>query len=59
MPISHQNQTLDATQIPPPSPLTIIATTSILMSSLQIKPPISRKANGLTIGKRITSKRDL
>jgi hypothetical protein len=43
MPISAKNRTIAATRVTPPSPLPVIAATSILMLSLQIKPHVGRE----------------
>jgi hypothetical protein len=43
MPILPQNQIIAATQIPPPPLLPIIAATTILKPSLQIKPCVGRE----------------
>jgi hypothetical protein len=43
MPIPSQNRVLATTRVPPPSPLPVVAATSILKPSLQIKPRAGRE----------------
>jgi hypothetical protein len=43
MPTPPQNRALAATQVPPSSPLPIVAATSITKPSLQIKPRVGHE----------------